>query len=1423
MGLKGRCTDRRRVSPAAFPVGASGSLGSEVVRAVIRRLEPSGQLPAAEVGEGRPPRRFVKVLDQIADELRRRGDGLFALCMGTDQLEVVLTRDGPLGSLDRNAVELQLDERLVALAGSEQAGLDALLHVVRHEWRHGCAGALYGAILSAEGLASRSRRRITRAWVPGAGDQLRSGAGGAPVASPGGPREELLVILDDCVEFRDLDNDVQESILGVLARLGDAEPYLDVLEKATGRGGIDDELIFAIADVAGRAPGAAAAQASDQLRAEAGALVARHRELDRTLGDPRLFDPQPGEAARLLRSANDHLRCPPFATLSGLPGPSAATARNLIATGAEMLREMGGVRERRRRAIRRLAFLAGAEAAARLANTPASRAATPQALAEYAQELLRGAPARAGDLHRVVSADLCDVTLQRAESALAEGRAREAQEWCDAALSVVERRTAGADASWVERVRSTRTRADAALREAARDEEAVLATRKRRRELALAGAEHARAPAALLALLQEAVRPKNASPADIVAILTAVDAKWEGELADTDLFADIQALARAPGASQILVEGLRRLHGLFALSAGRAIDVSDLTLDTAAEALASERAFESVFGIEDVRSRARLEARLHHLLNEGGVTENALFRKKGLLRRELEPVAPAEARAVVNERLLELRKRYLTKRDAAVRDGLADAEFSAGLFALMSGDTAEAWERLHAFCGLLDDAAGETESPFARVAALPKRGTFSDANRALQDLAPLRRRVAAAVELMTAIARGGEGLTSAQQEKAPGILDRWRAARRDFPRVVPIRLDGQPLDARLVEFLEIGAGGKEGQIAALRHLFLGRDFYPFLGYHVLEMDSGAGRTDRYVCKVGITETIAEDYAGAFRLLIKDIAGEVARLRGNHQRELFVNRLLAAYVGDLRERARAAGRAESRARNAGDQAGAQEARRTADRERTIAEGLLVPEVLVAATGDVDEPVPLLCTEVVNDLHEFPKSRFSRGVDAQGLLRRVRRQEERIAASLAVLHEQAKDDMRGRRNQVASDLLDHAAVDRVRTVRAHAACLTVLLANTDFQLFTQGGRMVAIDMGELIMPEVFQHGANDAVQRDQTHRIDVAVVTESDRVDDFLTVAESYQRFLEERPEALRAAAEAADFPPEVIKRLGSSLAGRAEMLPDLLALLVKSGGTLFLGAKGRYMPRERGTGTRYIRKRPSRGDVSDKTLDVAPVAAAPVRQEQTSDATLDLSPEAAGGHAPEPPPPAPVRRNPNPYAPAGDSDPTVRVDPLLAQASPPPEPEPILAPKPDPYAPAGDSDATVRFDPMGAFGAGEPAEAPSAHVLIAVGHTGRRAFVATACEALGLGVEPVADAMIAAGRLRQGGVDILIVDLDLPDVGGPELIRVARSSAPSPVHTILMGPEHELAATPALLEFPPDAILPRPCSAESLQQLVRAAI
>ncbi|MHC5018693.1 MAG: response regulator [Planctomycetota bacterium] len=1447
------------------------------MRATLERLSPSTQAPAVTVGQGKAPRRFAKVMERVADELRRRGDGLFAACLGSDELEVMVTADGPLGSLDRNAQLLHLDERLVTLAGQQPDGMAALLHIVAHEWRHGCGGALYGPILSAEGLSGRSRRKITRAWVPGAGEQERGGET-APVASPGGPREELLVILDDCLEYRDLDSDVQEAVVGVLSRLGNAEPYLDVLEQSTRRHGINEELVLAMAGIAASAPGSSSSRAAEQIRAEAAALTTRHLEVDRLLGDPRLFDPPPGEAARLLRSANDHLRCPPYAALSGMPGPDTATARNLLTAGAQALREIGGVRERRRRAVRRLAFLAGAEAAARHANQPAARSATPQALAGYAGELLRGAPARGGELNRVVGADLCDLALERADGALAEGRAREALAWCDAALSVVERRSSGADGAWVDAVRAARRRADAGLQDAARSEQVAAAVRDRRRALASDGAARAKDGEALKELLLEAVRAEDASPADVVAILTAVDAEWDGELADIDIFGDIQELARARGASPILIEGLRRLHGLFALASGRVIDVSGLDLDAAAEALASERAFESVFGIEDVRSRASIEARLHQLLNETSLTEGLLFKKRGLLRRESEQVPHTEVRPALAERLRDLRKRYLTKRDTALRETLSAAEFCSGLYALMHGDASEAWERFHAFCSLCDDAAGGAESTFAHVAALPKRGTFADANRELRELAPLRRRVAAAVELMTAIARTGEGLTAAQREKAPGVLERWRTARRDFPRVVDVQVEGADRQARLVEFLEIGAGGKEGQFAALRHLFLGRDFYPFLGYHVLEMDSGAGRTDRYVCKVGITDAIAEDYASAFHLLIKDIAGEVSRLRGNHQRELFVNRLLTAYTEDLRNRARTAGRDESRARNAGDQAGAQEARRVAERERAVGEGLLVPEVLVATTGDVRDPVPLLCTEVVSDLQEFPKSRFSRGVDAEGLLRRVRRQEERIAASLAVLHEQAKDDLRGRRNQVASDLLDHAASERVRHVRAHAACLSLLLANTDFQLFTQGGRMVAIDMGELIMPEVFQAGSAD-VQRDQTHRIDVSVVTETDQLEDFLDVAESYQRFFEERFDVVTQAAAAADLTPEVVKRLGASLAGRAGMLPDLLDLLIKSGGTLFLGQGGRFMPRERGTGTRYIRRRPSRAAVSEKTLDIEADAGATGADEGAAptggapDATVTLSPEAARGEeaplrrAPEPTPiperatdelPAPGaapdadelpvrtepvawpepptsvrRRNPNPYAPAGDADPTVRVDPAaLSQpepepAPPPaPEPEPILAPRPDPYAPAGDSDATVTLDPLAARPpAPDPAPPPppQAHVLIAVAHPGRRSFVETACEELGLATEPVDDAMIAAARLRQGGVDILVVDVDLPDVGGPELIRVSQSSAPEPVYTILMGPADALSGDPGLLEIGTDALLTRPCTAEALQEKVRGAL
>jgi hypothetical protein len=70
-------------------------------------------------------------------------------------------------------------------------------------------------------------------------------------------------------------------------------------------------------------------------------------------------------------------------------------------------------------------------------------------------------------------------------------------------------------------------------------------------------------------------------------------------------------------------------------------------------------------------------------------------------------------------------------------------------------------------------------------------------------------------------------------------------------------------------------------------------------------------------------------AAAFRLLIRDVAGEVARLAGNHRREVFVNAWLRAFADDLRDRARAGARDDARLRQEGRQAEAQVARRAAD--------------------------------------------------------------------------------------------------------------------------------------------------------------------------------------------------------------------------------------------------------------------------------------------------------------------------------------------------------------------------------------------------------------------------------------------------------------------------------------------------------------
>jgi CheY-like chemotaxis protein len=198
-------------------------------------------------------------------------------------------------------------------------------------------------------------------------------------------------------------------------------------------------------------------------------------------------------------------------------------------------------------------------------------------------------------------------------------------------------------------------------------------------------------------------------------------------------------------------------------------------------------------------------------------------------------------------------------------------------------------------------------------------------------------------------------------------------------------------------------------------------------------------------------------------------------------------------------------------------------------------------------------------------------------------------------------------------------------------------------------------------------------------------------------------------------------------------------------------------------------------------------------------------------------DAAGAApAPAPPPPTPPRVGPtrNPYAFAPEGDATVRVD-LDAAAGPPPAAPP--GPLPDPLAPADEKAPTVILVP------GQAADAPdgpSALVLVAVRHAGRRAFVLAACQALGLAAEVADETMAASARVRAGGVDVLVADADLPEVGGAEVIRVAQASAPAPVYTILLAPPEALA-DPALAQHPPDALVARPLRDEDLRAKLAA--
>ena len=83
--------------------------------------------------------------------LREPRDGLFAECLGETELTVAITEGGRLAVLDRALFTLRLDAGLLELAAGDRGGAALLRLVTRHEWRHACGGALYGALLGSVG------------------------------------------------------------------------------------------------------------------------------------------------------------------------------------------------------------------------------------------------------------------------------------------------------------------------------------------------------------------------------------------------------------------------------------------------------------------------------------------------------------------------------------------------------------------------------------------------------------------------------------------------------------------------------------------------------------------------------------------------------------------------------------------------------------------------------------------------------------------------------------------------------------------------------------------------------------------------------------------------------------------------------------------------------------------------------------------------------------------------------------------------------------------------------------------------------------------------------------------------------------------------------------------------------------------------
>jgi DNA-binding response OmpR family regulator len=110
-------------------------------------------------------------------------------------------------------------------------------------------------------------------------------------------------------------------------------------------------------------------------------------------------------------------------------------------------------------------------------------------------------------------------------------------------------------------------------------------------------------------------------------------------------------------------------------------------------------------------------------------------------------------------------------------------------------------------------------------------------------------------------------------------------------------------------------------------------------------------------------------------------------------------------------------------------------------------------------------------------------------------------------------------------------------------------------------------------------------------------------------------------------------------------------------------------------------------------------------------------------------------------------------------------------------------------------------------------------VVVDGDGGFRALVARNLENLGFEVVELAEGRPLLGALEASPVDLVVLDLQLPDVGGFDLLRLVRSASDVPV--IVVTARSEEADRITGLDLGADDYVVKPCSLGELMARVRA--